>query len=341
MTEPTSPGWDAIDAALDRRYPGVRPLHHASGLPYAAGGRDPLDGISLYPRDDHWHLVSYGMSDLHEDRSPDKDESGWGFEFTIRVARAAGDDEPPTWALSFMQNLARNVYAREAPFVPGSHLQVNGPISTARPDTAIRAVAFAEDPELGTIDTPHGTVQFLQIVGLTPQEYAVIDRWDARRLLDALRPPLPLLVTDLDRTDLTADPTVAAVIEEGVRRDGSSRALIPAKKANWRIGDGVTTVILDVAAAEHAGRLLPLRLPYGRDLTVNPFDKGVKFGPGEEFTAAPGRFDLLEIRLPADAATEVATVLRSGAGTYRPTGTPGLQFRVAPATRRFTFPPPA
>jgi hypothetical protein len=46
----------------------------------------------------------------------------------------------------------------------------NGPIRLET-DTAITALAFVPDPELGTIDTPHGEVAFLQMVGLTDAEY--------------------------------------------------------------------------------------------------------------------------------------------------------------------------
>jgi hypothetical protein len=328
MTEHAAPGWDAIDAALQRRYPGVKPLHHGPALKYVAGGQDPLDGISCYPRDDHWHLVSYGMSELYTKESDDPDYSGWGFEFTIRVARAAGDDEPPTWAMSLLQNLARHVFSVENPFVSGSHIKMNGPISVARPDTEIRAVVFAEDPELGTVATPHGEVQFLQVVGLTLAEYAVIDRWGARRLLDTLRQWLPLLITDLDRADLTADPAVAAAIEDGVRRDGSSTAAVRANRAAWHTTDAVTTVTLDAAAAERIGLLLPLRIPYGRYLEVNPFHQGVRFMPGDEFTTGAGPAGTLQLRLPAAAVAELAAVLQPVPGTHAMSHAPGLHIDI-------------
>ena len=40
-----APGWDAIDAALDRLYPGIEPKHYATLLKWSLGGPDPLDGI--------------------------------------------------------------------------------------------------------------------------------------------------------------------------------------------------------------------------------------------------------------------------------------------------------
>ncbi len=44
----SSPGWDAIDDALNKLYPAQEPKHFAAVPHYALGGKDPLDGISIY-----------------------------------------------------------------------------------------------------------------------------------------------------------------------------------------------------------------------------------------------------------------------------------------------------
>lgn len=54
-------GWGAIDGALERVYPGVESKHYGTMIKWAMGGPDPLDGVSVYQRDDHWHLVGYGV----------------------------------------------------------------------------------------------------------------------------------------------------------------------------------------------------------------------------------------------------------------------------------------
>ena len=70
-------------------------------------------------------------------------------------------------------------------------------------DTDITALAFAPDPELGTIDTPHGKVQFLQMVGLTSAEYEYLKPLNNVEAVEALLKKMqqdnPLLITDLDR----------------------------------------------------------------------------------------------------------------------------------------------
>jgi len=77
------------------------------------GGPDPLDGISAYVRTEpvpHWHYISYGMSELYEKESDNPEQSGWGFEFTFRLARNPADHEIPLWPANLMQNLARYVF---------------------------------------------------------------------------------------------------------------------------------------------------------------------------------------------------------------------------------------
>jgi hypothetical protein len=103
-----------------------------------------------------------------------------------------------------MQNLARYVFDTSKWFGDYHVIKTRGPICQSQP-TALMALAFIEDPELGRIATPHGEVQFIQAVGLTPAEYA---RYEASpevttvsELLSDLHTASPLLVTDLSRTD--------------------------------------------------------------------------------------------------------------------------------------------
>lgn len=323
-----SAGWDAIDGALARLYPGVEPLHYGTVIKWRLGGPDPLDGLSVYARDDHWHFVSYGMSELYEKESDDPEESGWGFELTFRLARGR-ETEPPVWAVSFLQNLARYVFGSGNPFAPGHHLDLNGPISLAEPDTAIRAITFADDPELGVIDTPHGRLRFLQVVGLTLEEYATIEQWDAAALLRALAPHLPLLVTDLARGTLTDDAAVAAAIADGVRRDGSSTGSMYVHEASWESGPAAaTTLTFGANAAARVGRVLAARLPFGRGLLVDGPNGAVGFVPGERVAVVDRGEGFAEIQVPPPVLADLAAALRPVAGTYRLPSAPELAVRI-------------
>lgn len=320
-----APGWNAIDAALDRIYPGVEPQHYGTILKYRLGGPDPLDGVSFYARDDHWHIVGYGMSELYAKESDDPGESGWGFEFTFRVGRESDETEPPIWAANFLQNLARYVYTTGNVFGPGHHLDLNGPISLVREDTAIRAITFADDPELGVIDTPHGRLRFLQVVGVTLDEYAVIETWNAESLLDVLRPHLPLLVTDLDRTTLTGRPDVAAAIAAGVRQQGSSTGSLYVEELGIDSADGTTVLTFGAHPAPRIGRILAARLPFDRGLIVHSRERVVGFVPGGVLDVAMTD-EGATITIPPALLPELTAALRPQAGTYP---LPGLTIRIA------------
>jgi hypothetical protein len=323
-----APGWAAIDSALGRLYPDVEPQHLGTLLKWSLGGPDPLDGISIYERADHWHFVSYGMSELYTKESQYEEESGWGFEFTFRVARAAEDTDPPVWAANFLQNLARYVFASGNPFAVGHHMDLNGPISLSTPDTAIRAVTFAEDPELEPVDTSHGKLVFLQIIGLTLAEYGAIEQWDAGKVLAALEKNLPLLVTDLSREDLTKEPETAAAIAEGSLRDGSSTGSLFVEQSSWtELPDGIA-LIFGANAAERVGRILNARLPFGRGLAVDSADGGVWFRLGDTVATAKASEGIREITLSTEALTELTSRLRPVAGVYPLTTAPGVQVEI-------------
>ncbi|NUO61297.1 MAG: suppressor of fused domain protein [Hamadaea sp.] len=311
-----SPGWDAIDAALAPLYPEIEPLHYGTLLKWSLGGDDPLDGVSVYRREDHWHFVTYGMSELYAKESEDPDVSGWGFEFTFRLARAADEDEPPMWALNFLQNLARYVFTTGNVFEPGHHINLNGPIAVDRPATLIRAATFADDPELGVLSTPHGTVRFLQIVGITLDEYAAVELWDATRLLSVLSAYLPNLVTDLSRPSLTDDAQVAAAIEEGVRRDGSSTGGIFTDVVAWRHEGDVTVVRLGANAAPRIARLVAARVSHGRGLLVQSAASAVGFRAADAFRAQEND-GVLEVFLSPGEAAEFARIAQPKAGRYQ------------------------
>ncbi|MGW4464816.1 suppressor of fused domain protein [Micromonospora sp. NPDC004704] len=217
-----APGWAAIDARLAELYPDVKPKHYGTLHRFALGGPDPLDGVSFYQRVEpvpHWHIIGYGMSELYAKETENPDESGWGFEFTIRITRDTGDTAPPIWAANLLQNLARYLISSGNRFEPGHHINANGPIRQDH-ETALTALTFVEDPELGTIPTPHGRVQFLQVVGLTTDEYAQARQRGTNGLLTMLGERQPLLITDLNRPSVTDDQASRTPSEAGRGNDG-------------------------------------------------------------------------------------------------------------------------
>ena len=170
-----APGWDAIDAKLKQVYPNQQPKHYAAVPHYALGGDDPIDGISIYRSKaggvEHFHFVTYGFSQLYYDETAFGGEfSKFGFELTFRLILCSDDDGIPFWAMHMLQNIARYVFKSGKWFERYHIMPAGGPIRQDT-DTAIRAILFVPDPELGCIQSPHGQVEFLQIFGITQAEY--------------------------------------------------------------------------------------------------------------------------------------------------------------------------
>lgn len=219
FTDDASPGWDAIDTRLAEIYgPGEPDFHFGTLIKFALGGPDPIDGVSVYRRADpvpHLHYISYGMSNLHYDPDAAGSEfSGWGFEFTFRLQllekdMPQTDKDLPIWPINMMQNVARYVHQSGNWFEDGHFMPANGPIA-AETDTSMVGLLYRTDPTLGQIETPHGHVAFLQMVGLTQAE---IDGLFAKTitvsaLIQALESRDPMLITDLSRaTDALNIPT--------------------------------------------------------------------------------------------------------------------------------------
>lgn len=320
-------GWIAIDAALRPIYGETKPMHYGTIVKWRLGGPDPLDGVSAYRRDNHWHFISYGMSELYGKESANPDESGWGFEFTIRVARPATEETPPMWPIGLLQNLGRYVFRSGNTFGLGHHMNLNGPISLAAPDTAVRAIVLADDPELPPIDTPHGAMRFLQVVGLTLAEYAAVEAWQATGVITALAPHLPLLITDLDRSDLAGNPTVAAEIEAGRARDGSSTGSLYVDDARTEHRRGQTTITVGANAAPRIGRVLANRLPFGRGLAITSPGGTVHLRPGDAFAVTESALGL-ELTIPPAVGTDIVAALAPRAGVYPIASAPGLHITI-------------
>ena len=69
-------GWDAIENEFLRVYPDQnKPLHYGTIIKWCLGGRDPLDGISVYDGGTYWHFVSFGLTELYKKESDDKEIS--------------------------------------------------------------------------------------------------------------------------------------------------------------------------------------------------------------------------------------------------------------------------
>ena len=192
-----APGWDAITKVFDTLYPGVEPKHvgYTPGLAFGSG----LQGCSAYRAADHWHYVTYGLTELWDkDADSEPSISGWGYEFTMRVPFDDGET-PPRWPFVLLEQLAKTSNQHGACYEAGHRVDIRQPV-TGQPDTALTALAITSDPQLPEpVESPNGSFTLLQIVGITAQELARMKADSTSAVLDELATANPLLVTDPSR----------------------------------------------------------------------------------------------------------------------------------------------
>lgn len=199
------PGWDAISDQFAKLYPGVNPPHYGTTITSRArlGGDCYLDGYSLYPSlNGYQHIVTYGMTALYADPEAFGQEySGWGYEMTLKL-KAHENPEDCKWALDMLSNLARYTCTSKRWFKPYQYVGGNGAsINRDKPTLKITALLIVPDTEMQGLDTVHGRVDFLQLVGLTTRELDVImaDGEKIKDLTAALAADYPYLETDMAR----------------------------------------------------------------------------------------------------------------------------------------------
>jgi len=314
------PGWAAIDRALAPIYKGADPhAHFGSALPHSLGGsRGPIQGISVYLRDEpvpHFHFVTYGFSDLMRKETDDPDISGFGFELTFRLARGSGEDKVPEWAVTMLENLGRYVFRTGDRFAAGHKLR---PAPGTFHDSALVGIVFADDPELAEIHSQFGKARFVQVVGITDDEYKLIQEWSVGGLVELLKRRLAMLVTDPARRSVLADAATSIVVKKRVALEGSDEGDIHADHLALATGEGLR-VELGALAAQVLPRAIRGRIRHGRTYTIHG-PSGVKLHLGPA-TAAP-RLTVAErevtFELTPALASAVEDKLRGGlVGDYR------------------------
>lgn len=232
-------GKAAIETACLQLYPDqANVMQLTATVKFWLGGRDPLDYVSCYTHAAdlangtpcHWHYVSFGFSDLfgdgrsfHQECTSSEGPSGFGYELTFRLAKLPGEQHAPSWPSDVMNTLGRYFLATGARVASGHNLQY-----MLKDHCRAQHLVVVEDPELGTIHTPHGTVQFLQLVAVTDEDLNMVQAWNSVDFTQLMRQHSDtggsLLVTDRNRATSVADlhPEARTAVNQGVAKDGSS-----------------------------------------------------------------------------------------------------------------------
>lgn len=196
-----APGWDAITDEFEKIYPGqTNPKHYGTLVSYQLGGNDPLQGISIYDAGDSWHFVSYGLTELYDKKSENKDVSGYGMEFTFRLKKGCYDDEEPEikCTCGLLQQLARVTFQKGERFLPYEYMysgQTQGIDSKEK--SKLTGFITVPDTKAKELDTPNGKVIFVEFIGVTDKELKAIMNKEIR--VKELYEKLGTDITDYNR----------------------------------------------------------------------------------------------------------------------------------------------
>lgn len=200
MDMPETSGWDAITQAMLALYPGqTDPIHYAPVLSYRMGGNDPLDGISIYDGGSYYHFVTYGFSELYEKESQHAAYSGLGFELTLKLKKNGirKRDKEYKNICGILQTLARMSFEDGDIFSPEEYIYT-GQTTGIDADGSSQITGFLTmEDALGTMDTPNGKVQFVQLIGATDAELKALV--EDKTTVSALLEKLPDGLTDYTR----------------------------------------------------------------------------------------------------------------------------------------------
>ena len=143
---------------------------------YSLGGNDPLDGISVYDAGSFYHFITFGFSEIYEKETENKEISGFGFELTFKLKKNPNINEKELKNFAgVLQTLARYVFNSKQVFRPNEYIATgqNEGIDTEQKSKIVGFVTI-EDPQLKTVDTPNGKVQFVELIGATNEELKAI-----------------------------------------------------------------------------------------------------------------------------------------------------------------------
>lgn len=168
-----TPGWDAITECFEKRYPGqTRAAHFGMYACLKSGEAGPLDGISVYNGKDYFHFVTYGLSELYEKQNGNPERSGFGFELTVKLKKEglANPALEIRHMCSLLQMVAGITVNGGHQFLPGQILPISKQkgLDVGGKSKITGFITMAD--ELGTLNTPFGKVQLIQLTGVTTEE---------------------------------------------------------------------------------------------------------------------------------------------------------------------------
>ena len=159
--------WGYIEKRYDEIYLGKSKLNYGTIRKRKEGGAF-LDGFNVYDLGEFWHYISFGMSEIYEKESENRDVSGWGYEYSFKLKKG-NEDKAPQWVITPLQKLARYVYNQCLPF-DEAHFIPFGSAIIPDLNENLNSFIFSFDPIIGVIDTPTGSLKMLEIYCISQKD---------------------------------------------------------------------------------------------------------------------------------------------------------------------------
>ena len=196
-----APGLDAIEKRLSQAYPLITPIYIS--IPVEKKEKSPIEGFRMYHvNNDCFHIVSLGMSELYSKKeNVGKRYSKYGYEITAKLK--AETVEECYWLLDKIIEFGEYTKNTECYFIEDQVLEDSN--KTLVSETGYPTFIISEDPLLGKLETIHGEVQFLQLVGATEKDVRSIkgarDSYNATQtFFKQLKKDNPEMIIDLLKT---------------------------------------------------------------------------------------------------------------------------------------------
>lgn len=163
-----SVGFDAIEKHFGKIYQeNINPKHIFPIVPWRFGGNDPLDEIDIYNTKDFYHFVTYGLSELYNKENNNKDISGYGMEFTLKLKKDKNiNDDVLEDMSSVLQDIARITFTEGELFKEDEYIDFGDNLF----DSDICGFITVVDPVAKTIETKNGKVKFILFIGIKKDE---------------------------------------------------------------------------------------------------------------------------------------------------------------------------
>lgn len=311
-------GRQHINQALDQLYPVER--DHRFGLsPDPGEDEAPIAEIVAYRASKpipHWHYITYGLSELGEKSSNDPSLSGFGVEYTLRLIDDAA--QPLVWPMNLLRWLAKLVWQTREPLDPSHSMDVpDGLLDEVSP--GVEGLGFLKDEDLGTIETPNGSLTFVSVIPLMAREHWLLGAWDFDKYIGALRSQQGDVLWRVGRSSVLEGNGASEILAR-VKQDGSSQSL-DFTTLSWTKEE----IELDQVGRTVFTKFLRHRLAYGRDATIVSGKRRAALSPGDWKMECT--HDTCELSIPQDEANALAddliaarhgdTVTRSGGAQFR------------------------